>query len=137
MKIKYPKLVEDAFTVAKQHGKIAPGKENDVKARIYQVMVDRGMLNELGEPTQLAVDEGIAGGLGFTNRLGSLEEFKRLWPMYAEFDNSHFMLIDGEWMTDSYVIKILATRKLEDPDSTSEERLQAEEMLQQIEDSKG
>ncbi|KIO95201.1 hypothetical protein [Levilactobacillus brevis] len=137
MKIKYPKLVEDAFTVAKQHGKIAPGKENDVKARIYQVMVDRGMLNELGEPTQLAVDKGIAGGLGFTNQLGSLEEFKRRWPMYAEFDNSHFMLIDGEWMTDSYVIKILATRKLEAPDSTSEERLQAEEMLQQIEDSKG
>lgn len=38
MKIIYPKLVEDAFTVANQHGQIALGKENDVKAQIYQIM---------------------------------------------------------------------------------------------------
>ncbi|WP_125573929.1 hypothetical protein [Levilactobacillus huananensis] len=137
MKIKYPKLVEDAFTVAKQHGKIAPGKENDVKARIYQVMFDRGMLNELGEPTQLAVDKGIADGLGPNTQSDSLVEFKRQFPIYREFDDSHFKRLNGEWMADTYVIKAICQATIADPTSEPEQRLQAEEMLQQIEDSKG
>lgn len=137
MKIIYPKLVEDAFTVANQHGQIAPGKENDVKARIYQVMVDRGMLNELGEPTQLAVDKGIADGLGPNTQSDSLVEFKRQFPIYREFDDSHFKRLNGEWMADTYVIKAICQATIADPTSEPEQRLQAEEMLQQIEDSKG
>lgn len=134
MKIKYPKLVEDAFTVAKQHGKIAPGKENDVKARIYQVMVGKGMLNELGEPTQLAVDKGIADGLGPDTQSDSLVEFKRQFPIYGEFDDSHFKRLNGEWMADAYVIKAICKATVSDPTSEPEQRLQAEEMLQQIRD---
>jgi len=137
VKIIYPKLVEDAFAVANQHGQIAPGKENDVKAQIYQIMVDRGMLDELGEPTQLAVDKGIAGGLGPNSQLNSLAEFKRQFPIYGEFDDSHFKRLNGEWMADTYVIKAICQATIADPTSEPEQRLQAEEMLQQIEDSKG
>lgn len=141
MKIVYPKLVEDAFKVASQHGQIDPRRVNDVKSQIYRIMVDRGVLSELGEPTQLAVQMGIAGGLDPVADKNhtelSLSEFKRQWPMYGEFDDSHFLLIDGEWMSDAYVIKVLAYRKLEDPNGTPEERLEAEEMIRKIEESQG
>lgn len=139
MKIKYPKLVEDAFKVASQHGQIDPSKVNDVKSQIYRAMVERGVLSELGEPTQLAVQMGIAGGLDpvadESHAEISLAEFKREWPIYAEFEDSHFLLIDGEWMADAYVIKVLAYRKLDDPNGTPEERLEAEKMIRKIDDS--
>ncbi|OOV22582.1 hypothetical protein LG101_03590 [Levilactobacillus brevis] len=130
----YPKLVEDAFTVAKQHGQIAPGKENDVKAQIYQIMVDRGMLDELGEPTQLAVDKGIAGGLGPNSQLNSLAEFKRQFPIYGEFDDSHFKRLNGEWVADAYVIRAVCKATIADPHSTPEQQVEAKAILRQIKD---
>lgn len=134
MKIIYPKLVEDAFAVANQHGQIAPGKENDVKAQIYQIMVDRGMLDELGEPTQLAVDKGIAGGLGPNSQLNSLAEFKRQFPIYGEFDDSHFKRLNGEWVADTYVIKAICQATLADTHSTPEQQVEAKAILRQIKD---
>ncbi|MDA0409623.1 hypothetical protein PBR71_02780 [Levilactobacillus brevis] len=134
MKIIYPKLVEDAFTVANQHGQIAPGKENDVKAQIYQIMVNRGMLDELGEPTQLAVDKGIAGGLGPNSQLNLLAEFKRQFPIYGEFDDSHFKRLNGEWVADVYVIKTICKATLADPHSTPEQQVEARVILRQIKD---
>lgn len=134
MKIIYPKLVEDAFTVANQHGQIAPGKENDVKAQIYQIMVNRGMLDELGEPTQLAVDKGIAGGLGPNSQLNSLAEFKRQFPIYGEFDDSHFKRLNGEWVADAYVIRTVCKATIADPHSTAEQQVEAKVILRQIKD---
>ncbi|KJW11623.1 hypothetical protein [Levilactobacillus spicheri] len=134
MKIIYPKLVEDAFTLANQHGQIAPGKENDVKAQIYQIMVNRGMLDELGEPTQLAVDKGIAGGLGPNSQLNSLAEFKRQFPIYGEFDDSHFKRLNGEWVADAYVIRAVCKATLADPHSTPEQQVEAKVILRQIKD---
>lgn len=134
MKIIYPKLVEDAFTVANQHGQIAPGKENDVKAQIYQIMVNRGMLDELGEPTQLAISSGIAGGLGPSSQLDSLAEFKRQFPIYGEFDDSHFKRLNGEWVADTYVIKAICQATLADTHSTPEQQVEAKVILRQIKD---
>lgn len=141
MKIIYPKLVEDAFVIATQRGQIAPGKANDVKSQIYQVMVEKGVLNELGEPTRLAFEMGLVERSepvsSEPNQVVSLADFKRQWPAYSEFKDSHFILIDGEWMADAYVVKVLATRRLADPTSTPEQRLEARSMLQQIEDNQG
>ncbi|GEO75443.1 hypothetical protein FD30_GL002016 [Levilactobacillus namurensis DSM 19117] len=134
MKIIYPKLVEDAFAVANQHGQIAPGKENDVKAQIYQIMVDRGMLDELGEPTQLAINSGISGGLGPSSQLDSLAEFKRQFPIYGEFDDSHFKRLNGEWVADTYVIKAICQATLADTHSTPEQQVEAKAILRQIKD---
>ncbi|WP_373879549.1 hypothetical protein [Levilactobacillus brevis] len=139
MKIVYPKLVEDAFVIATQRGQIAPEKANDVKSQIYQVMVEKGVLNELGEPTRLALEMGLIDDSepvsDEPNLVVSLTDFKRQWPVYSEFEDNHFTLIDGEWMADAYVVKVLATRRLEDPTSTPKQRLEAQSMLQQIEDS--
>ncbi|ANN47753.1 hypothetical protein A6F53_00145 [Levilactobacillus brevis] len=139
MKIIYPKLVEDAFVIASQRGQIAAEKVNDVKSQIYQIMVEKGVLNELGEPTRLALKMGIiersAPVSSEPSLAVSLADFKRQWPVYAEFKDSHFMLIDGEWMADTYVVKELATRRLADPKSTPEQRLEAQSMLQKIENS--
>ena len=90
-------------------------------------------MNELGEPTQLAINSGIAGGLGPSSQLDSLAEFKRQFPIYGEFDDSHFKRLNGEWMVDAYVIRAICKATIADPHSTPEQQVKANVIFRQIE----
>ncbi|AKP63731.1 prophage Lp4 protein 12 [Levilactobacillus koreensis JCM 16448] len=137
MKIVYPSLVEDAYNIAAQEGTIIPGKENDVKAQIYRIMVQKGMLNEDGSPTQKAIDKGFVASFS-QNEHGEYEPdtvagLKRMYPMYEGYSDDHFIQTENGWAADSYVIRGVANQVLGDPDSTESQRQTAYAMLRQLE----
>jgi len=135
MKIVYPSLVEDAYSIAKQAGTIAPGKVNDVKAQIYRIMVHEGMLTENGNPTQKAVDQGLVIGLSEDSQSepDTLSGFKRMYPIYDGYSDDHFRKTSMGWVIDAYVMRGVANQVLDSPDSTEEQRQTAYSMLQQLE----
>lgn len=136
MKIVYPSLVEDAYSIAEQAGTIDPKRGNDVKAQIYRIMVKEGMLNVDGSPTQKAVDHGLVIGLkdGSSEREPStVGGFKRLYPIYEGFSDDHFCRTSKGWAVDTYVMRGVANLVLDDPDSTPQQRQTAYSMLQQLE----
>ncbi|AYM03668.1 hypothetical protein [Levilactobacillus yiduensis] len=137
MRIVYPQLVEDAYKVAAQAGTIKPDKVNDVKAQIYRIMVQKGMLNEDGSPTQKAIDTGIANGLNEDSQddcdPDTVAELKQLYPMYEGFNDKHFLKTNEGWVVDGQVIRSVANQVLHDPDSTAKQRQAAYAMLQQVE----
>ena len=51
--IKYPPLVEQAYSYFLSIG-LHPNKD-----KIYKMLVDEGMIDELGNPTQRAIDKGL------------------------------------------------------------------------------
>ena len=51
--IKYPPLVEQAYSHFLSIG-LRPNKD-----KLYKMLVDEGMIDELGNPTQRAINEGL------------------------------------------------------------------------------
>lgn len=137
MRIVYPSLVEDAYNIAAQAGTIKPGKENDVKSQIYRIMVQKGMLNEDGSPTQKAIDKGFVASFSQDEQgeyePDTLAGLKRMYPMYEGYSDDHFVKTEHGWAADSYVIRGITNQVLSDPGSTEEQRQKAYSMLQWLE----
>ena len=51
--IKYPPLIEQAYSHFLSIG-LHPNKD-----KLYKMLVDEGMIDELGNPTQRAINEGL------------------------------------------------------------------------------
>ncbi|WP_251952351.1 hypothetical protein [Levilactobacillus brevis] len=137
MKVIYPSLVEQSFDLyVKQYGTVLPSKVNKLKSYIYKALVKNGVLDQNGDPTQKAKDDGLVGS--FTpNEYGeyepeSVRDLKLMYPMYAQFSDNHFMKSSQGWLADAYVIRSVANQALNDPSSNEEQRQNAYKMLEQL-----
>lgn len=129
MKIKYPKLVEKAFYILNESFPLDMTKANSIKADIYRELVAEGVLDENGQPTQLAFDKGLIDG----GRHQTLAEYKREFPQLKGFSSDHFKFTTDGWGFDNYVMRSLAYRSLAESDNEYD-RQRALNTLFQIEE---
>lgn len=139
MKVIYPSLVEQAFDIyVKQYGTVAASKVNKLKSCIYRALIKNGVLDQNGDPTQKAKDDGLVGS--FTPKKDgeyepeTVRDLKLMYPMYAKFSDDHFMKSSQGWLADAYVIRSISSQVLNDPASDEEQRKNAYEMLKQLDD---
>ncbi|MBS0937404.1 hypothetical protein [Lactiplantibacillus plantarum] len=134
MRVLYPKLVEEAYKYIVEAEPSVKHAPNAIKAEIYSKMVNDGIIDENGEPTQECVNRGfVDGGSELEHEPATLAEFKELYPCYKEYDDSHFSHTEQGWAIDWYVMKSLSLKVLNDPESTKEQREFACQALQEIE----
>ncbi|WP_076635046.1 hypothetical protein [Lactiplantibacillus plantarum] len=133
MRVLYPKLVEEAYNYIAKAEPAVKNAPNAVKSEIYSKMVNDGIIDENGEPTQECVNRGfVDGGSKPETEPATLAEFKELYPCYKEYDDSHFSHTEQGWAIDWYVMKSLSLKALNDPESTKEQREFARHTLQEI-----
>lgn len=123
MEIIYPPLVEDslAFHLANQEVSLVD------KAEMYSLMVKKGILLEIGEPTQEAIEKGWVKDFYEEENL-TLEEFLKIYPIFHTFDLDSLQLIDGFWEIPLELKEELINRLRAD-DLTYDEKLQIREYL--------
>lgn len=92
MEIIYPPLVEESINFHLKER----SKEISDKAEMYQLMVERGIISETGEPTPEAIEKGWVKDFYEAEDL-SLEDFLTLYPIFNKYDLTDFQLIDGFW----------------------------------------
>ena len=124
----YPDLVEHSYQIMKSQG------VQITKEKLYKKLVKSDMLDKYGQPTQMALDEGLVDTYtrldDGTYQPKSLETFKQDNPMYADYADNHFTWIDGKgWAVDEYVIRAEANDIINDSNSTQEQRQAAYAML--------
>lgn len=127
----YPDLVERSYQIMKSQG------VQITKAKLYKKLIESGMLDKYGQPTQMALDEGLVDTYtrldDGTYQPQSLETFKQDNPMYAGYADNHFTWIDGKgWAVDEFVIRAEANSIINDPTSTQEQRQTAYDMLKYV-----
>lgn len=84
MNIKYPDLVEDTFLRAQNK---LPDITRDY---VYQRLLDNNIIDELGNPTQNAIDDGlISYDVPFESRV---QTYKKEVPQAKDIDISHFYI---------------------------------------------
>lgn len=127
MKIMYPQLVEQAFDILSKSVPLNMAKANSVKADIYREMVAEGVLDENGQPTQLAFDKGLV------DRAQTLAEFKQEFPQLKEYADSHFKYVGDGWGVDNYVMRSMANKALK-ASSNEYERQRALDALRQVDE---
>lgn len=129
MKIKYPQLVEQAFDILSKSVPLNMAKANSIKADIYRELVAEGVLDENGQPTQLAFDKGLIDG----GRHQTLAEYKQEFPQLKGFSSDHFKYTTDGWGFDNYVMRSLAYESLAESDNEYD-RQRALNTLHQIEE---
>ena len=82
--IKYPKLIEQAYTQLKKNG------FSVTKAQVYKRMLDIGMIEKDGTPTQNALNAGL-----IESPQNPIRMFKAQYPIFSIVDDKHFKVVDG------------------------------------------
>jgi hypothetical protein len=130
MKIIYPPLVEQAY------GELRAMGLDVTKDRVYRMMINKDLIDQQGQPTKWALDKGYVdnfiGKADGSLEPANLSAFKRMYPVYAEFSDDHFVKASVGWAADKYVIKTLSNRILNNPKSSEEQRSSAYHFLDQI-----
>lgn len=121
--IKYPPLVEQAYSYAVSMGL------DVTKEEVYRHMVDSGMLNEDGSPTQKAITAGLIEAAGND----PIKEFKAANPIMANIPDEHFKLKNGKVLMDCYAVKAAAKTVLNDPTASQELKDNAQYLLDEVE----
>lgn len=129
MKIKYPKMVEQAFDILSKSVPLNMAKANSIKADIYRELVAEGALDENGQPTQLAFDKGLVD----SGQHQTLAEYKREFPQLKGFSSDHFKYTTDGWGFDNYVMRSLVYKSLAESDNEYD-RQRALNTLHQIEE---
>lgn len=129
MKIKYPQLVETAFDILSKSVPLNMAKANSIKADIYRELVDEGVLDSNGWPTQLAFDKGLID----SGQHQTLAEYKREFPQLKGFSSDHFKFTTAGWGVDNYVMRSLAYKQLAESDNEYDRQM-ALNTLHQIEE---
>lgn len=96
MKIIYPPLVEQAYVFAKAQGL------DVTKEDMYKMQVKEGFLSETGEPTQLAIDEGLV--TAFQQKHETLKQFKKEYPIFHRYPSKEFTQQAGVWYVSQKVL---------------------------------
>ncbi len=108
MNIKYPRLVEDAFEKVFKHA----GKS---KAETYRLLLEKNFINEDGTPTAEAIKNGF---VALDEKATLIEEQKRKYPIFRQFDDEHFIVANGHVYVDDFIRLELARQTLRDPHAT-------------------
>lgn len=117
-------LVEQAYN------QLIAGGLKPRKDKLYKVLVDEGMIDELGNPTQAALDDGLVEIAGDD----PIKQFKAENPVMANIPDQHFKVKNGQVMMDCFAVKKAATTVLNDPESTPEQLESARSLLDQVDD---
>ena len=120
--IKYPPLVEQAYSYFLSIG-LHPNKD-----KLYKMLVDEGMIDELGNPTQQAINEGLVE-VASNN---PIERFKAENPLVAHIPDEHFKVQGNQVLMDCYAVKVTATTILNDPSATQEQKENAQSLLDKV-----
>lgn len=120
--IKYPILVEQAYNRMIADG-FKPSKD-----KLYRLLVEDGMIDELGNATQAAMDSGLIEPAGDD----PIKQFKAENPVMASIPDQHFKFKDGQVLMDCFAVKRAATTVLNDPEATAEQQENAWKLLEQV-----
>lgn len=92
------------------------------------MLVVEGMIDELGNPTQRAIDEGLIE----VAKSNPIERFKAGNPLFAHIPDEHFKVHKGQVLMDCYALKTASTTVLNDPEATAEQKENAQSLLDKI-----
>ena len=120
--VKYPMLVEQAYN------QLIAGGLKPRKDKLYKMLVDEGMIDELGNPTQRAINEGLVEVAGNN----PIERFKAENPLFAHIPDEHFKVQNNQVLMDCYAVKVTATTILNDPTATQEQKENAQSLLDKV-----
>lgn len=120
--VKYPMLVEQAYSHFLSIG-LHPNKD-----KLYKMLVDEGMINELGNPTQRAIDKGLVE-VASNN---PIERFKAENPLVAHVPDEHFKVQGNQVLMDCYAVRVAATTILNDPTAPQEQKENAQSLLDKV-----
>lgn len=122
MKVVYPSLVEQQHEFM-----LSQGREVD-RAEIYKYMVENNMIDENGEPTQFAIDNGY---VSLESNINIIHDFKEANPLFKDIDDSCFKVLDYNRVgIDKRGVKCLARKILNDSHSTLMEKTSAKQILE-------
>ena len=121
MKVVYPSIVEQFYEGLKSDG-VTAGKDE-----VYRTMVETNFIDENGDPTQYALDNGFIKCLD--NEPESLAEFKELYPNLQKYSDDHFMKTDEGWCIDTFVARSESMLLLNDPATSETDKLNARIVL--------
>ena len=120
--IQYPPLVEQAYSYFLSIG-FHPNKD-----KLYKMLVDEGMIDELGNPTQRAIDKGLVE-VASNN---PIERFKAENPLFAHIPDEHFKVQNNQVLMDCYAVRVASTTILNDPTATQEQKENAQSLLDKV-----
>lgn len=102
----YPELVEQSHAYLLSRG---VDVSKDV---VYRNMIKCHLIDQNGQPTQKAIDEGLVSE---TNDPNSLAVFKAQNPLFLPYDDRYFTWVAElqEWAADLYVAKDVSKRILD------------------------
>lgn len=120
--IKYPPLVEQAYSHLLSIG-LYPNKD-----KLYKTLVDEEMIDELGNPTQRAIDEGLVEVAGNN----PIERFKAENPLIAHVPDEHFKVRNNQVLMDCYAVRVATTAILNDATATQEQKENAQSLLDEV-----
>ena len=121
MKVVYPSIVEQFYEGLKSEG-VTAGKDE-----VYRTMVETNLIDENGDPTQYALDNGFIKCVN--NEPESLAEFKELYPNLQKYSDDHFMKTDEGWCIDAFVARSESMLLLNDPATSETDKLNARIVL--------
>lgn len=129
MKVVYPSLVEQFYEGLKSEG-VTAGKDE-----VYRTMVEANLIDENGEPTQYALDNGFIKCVDnppVNNEPESLAEFKELYPNLQKYSDDHFMKTDEGWCIDTFVARSESMLLLNDPATSETDKQNARIVLKYL-----
>lgn len=102
-RIIYPELVEQSHAYLLSRG---VDVSKDV---VYRNMIKCHLIDQNGQPTRKAIDEGLVSE---TDKPDSLALFKARNPLFLPYDDRHFTWVAKlqEWAADLYVAKDVSKR---------------------------
>lgn len=121
--IKYPNLIEQAYNQLKKEG------FSVTKAQVYKRMLNIGMIEKDGMPTQKALDNGL-----IESPQDPIKMFKAQYPIFSIVDDKHFKVIDGIVKIDAKGITQTSTYILNNKkDFNNYQIKQARKLLKELE----
>lgn len=103
-KVQYSPFVAAARRVIMDTGK------NITMEETFRLLFSNGILDENGEPTEKAIDEGYVG-----KEPQSLAEFQAQYPIFRNISSDHFRMTPEGLGIDETGMKIAAQRVADDP----------------------
>lgn len=134
MRDKYSPLVKQAWRQLKNQG-------IDISmAKLFRLLFSDGEIDENGEPTQAAFDNGYVESVPITSPAGRHElvtQFIDENPLYRNIDESHFLITeDGLLGIDEFGQRIVANRIANDPNYAKNSRDTAKLLLHMLDSEK-
>lgn len=122
MKVVYPSLVEQQHEFM-----LSQGREVG-RAEIYKRMVETNMIDENGEPTQFAINNGY---VEVESDVDIIHDFKEANPLFKDIDDGCFKVLDYNRVgIDERGAKCLARKILNDSHSTVAEKASARQIIE-------